>query len=343
MPASQTRTVEARIDPARLAEIDGLVLAAIKAKQLPGAIVLVGQDHAIVYRKAFGNRALEPAAEPMTLDTIFDMASVTKVVATTTSVMLLIEDGQIRLADRVSAYIPGFERYGKADITVRHLLTHTSGLRPDLDLGDPWSGYDTAIARAVEEVPTAPAGERFVYSDINFFLLGDIVGRVSGLPLDRFTATRIFQPLGMLDTTFNPPAALRDRIAPTEREGPGLPVLRGVVHDPTARRMGGVAGHAGLFSTASDMSVFCRMLLGAGQYGRTRILGPLTVTKMSSPATPPGMASLRGLGWDIDSAYSSNRGSGTRGSPELRSGSIRSRALTSSFSRTVCTRTARAT
>jgi uncharacterized protein YbbC (DUF1343 family)/CubicO group peptidase (beta-lactamase class C family) len=208
----------------------------------------------------------------------------------------------------VSAYIPGFERYGKADITVRHLLTHTSGLRPDLDLGDPWSGYDTAIARAVEEVPTAPAGERFVYSDINFFLLGDIVGRVSGLPLDRFTATRIFQPLGMLDTTFNPPAALRDRIAPTEREGPGLPVLRGVVHDPTARRMGGVAGHAGLFSTASDMSVFCRMLLGAGQYGRTRILGPLTVTKMSSPATPPGMASLRGLGWDIDSAYSSNRG-----------------------------------
>jgi uncharacterized protein YbbC (DUF1343 family)/CubicO group peptidase (beta-lactamase class C family) len=306
--ASLATPADAALDAVRLAEIDGLVEAAIKAKQLPGAVVLVGHDDAIVYRKAFGNRSLEPSVEPMTVDTIFDMASLTKVVATTTSVMMLIEEGRIRLADRVSAYVPGFGRYGKTEITIRHLLTHTSGLRPDLDLGDPWTGYDTAIARAVEEVPTAPPGERFVYSDINFFLLGDIVGRVSGLPLDRFSAERVFQPLGMRDTMFKPPASLKPRIAPTERESPNAAVLRGVVHDPTARRMGGVAGHAGLFSTAADMSIFCRMLLGDGRVGRTRILGPLTVTRMTSPATPPGMASVRGLGWDVDSAYSSNRG-----------------------------------
>jgi uncharacterized protein YbbC (DUF1343 family)/CubicO group peptidase (beta-lactamase class C family) len=295
-------------DVARLAEVDALVEAAIKAKQLPGAVVLVGHDDAVVYRKAFGNRAVEPSVEPMTLETMFDMASLTKVIATTTSVMMLVEDGRIRLADRVSAYVPGFGRYGKNDITIRHLLTHTSGLRPDLDLGDGWTGYDTAIARAIEEVPTAAPGERFIYSDINFFLLGDVVRRVSGMGLDRFAATRIFEPLGMRDTMFKPPASLKARIAPTEREGQGLPVLRGVVHDPTARRMGGVAGHAGLFSTAADMSVFCRMLLGDGRVGRARILAPLSVAKMTMPATVPGMASVRGLGWDIDSAYSSNRG-----------------------------------
>jgi uncharacterized protein YbbC (DUF1343 family)/CubicO group peptidase (beta-lactamase class C family) len=244
----------------------------------------------------------------MTLDTIFDMASLTKVIATTTSVMMLIEDGRIRLADRVSAYIPGFGRYGKNNITIRHLLTHTSGLRPDLDLADGWTGYNTAIARAIEEVPVTAPGERFLYSDINFILLGDVVARVSGMGLDRFAAAQIFEPLGMRDTMFKPPASLKARIAPTEREGQGLPVLRGVVHDPTSRRMGGVAGHAGLFSTAADMAVFCRMLLGGGRVGRSQILAPLSVVKMTTPATPPGMTSVRGLGWDIDSAYSSNRG-----------------------------------
>jgi uncharacterized protein YbbC (DUF1343 family) len=302
------------IDPARLDRIDGLVADAIAARQLPGAVVLVGRGDATLRVKAYGNRAIEPSVERMTADTIFDMASVTKVVATTTSMMLLVEDGRIRLADRVSAYIPGFERYGKADITIRHLLTHTSGLRPDLDLGDPWSGYDTAIARAIEEVPTAPAGERFVYSDINFFLLGDIVRRVSGMPLDRFARARIFEPLGMRDTMFNPPASLARRIAPTERcQSAGPPcapgsILRGAVHDPTARRMGGVAGHAGLFSTAADLSAFCRMLLNSGRGGGRQLLSPLTVAKMTTAASPPALPAVRGLGWDIDTSYSSNRG-----------------------------------
>jgi uncharacterized protein YbbC (DUF1343 family)/CubicO group peptidase (beta-lactamase class C family) len=296
--------------------IEPLVRQAISEKKLPGAVVLIGRRDRIVYEKAIGNRALVPAVEPMTLDTIFDLASLTKVVATTTSIMMLVEEGKIRLSDRVSSLIPGFERYGKADITVRHLMTHLSGLRPDVDLGDAWSGADTAITIAIEEIPTAPPGERFVYSDINYFLLGDIVRRVSGETLDRFSHDRIFAPLGMKDTMFLPAANLRARIAPTENctplgwpcEGPGSSMLRGVVHDPTARRMGGVAGHAGLFSTAADLAIFCRMLLDGGVYRGTRILSPLTVAKMTTPAGSPTDRNVRGLGWDIDSVYSSNRG-----------------------------------
>ena len=296
--------------------IEPLIRQAIGEKKLPGAVVLIGRRDRTLYEKAIGNRALVPAAETMTLDTIFDLASLTKVVATTTSVMMLVEEGKIRLSDRVSTFIPGFERYGKADITVRHLMTHMSGLRPDVDLGETWSGYDTAISIAIEEVPTSSPGERFVYSDINYFLLGEIVHRVSGEPLDRFAHDRIFAPLGMNDTMFLPPLNLRGRIAPTESctpqsppcGSPGTSMLRGMVHDPTARRMGGVAGHAGLFSTASDLSIFCRMLLDGGAYKGTRILSPLTVAKMTTPATAPIDHNVRGLGWDIDSVYSSNRG-----------------------------------
>jgi uncharacterized protein YbbC (DUF1343 family)/CubicO group peptidase (beta-lactamase class C family) len=304
------------IDVHKLDAIEPLVRNAIAERKLPGAVVLVGRGDRILYQKAIGNRALIPAVEPMTLDTVFDLASLTKVVATTTSVMMLVEEGKIRLNDRVASFIPGFERYGKADITVRHLLTHVSGLRPDLDLADQWVGSETAITLAIEEVPTSPPGERFVYSDINFVLLGDIVRRVSGTPLNVFARARIFEPLGMTDTTFLPPAELTPRTAPTETctqygwpcEGAGMRVLRGVVHDPTARRMGGVAGHAGLFGTAADLSIFCRMLLGGGAYHDARVLSPLAVAKMTTAVTPAGDRNVRGLGWDIDSSYSSNRG-----------------------------------
>jgi uncharacterized protein YbbC (DUF1343 family)/CubicO group peptidase (beta-lactamase class C family) len=305
----------AGLDPKRLDDIPPLVEAAIADKKLPGAVVLVGRGDRVIYQKAIGSRSLEPVTEPMTLDTIFDLASLTKVVATTTSVMKLMEDGKIRMNDRVSTFIPGFERYRKADITIRHLLTHTSGLRPDLDLSETWTGSEEAIHLAIEEVPTTPPGERFVYSDINFFLLGEIVHRVSGKPLDQFARAEIFAPLEMKDTMFTPPESLRPRIAPTEKctpfgwpcEGPQVHMLRGVVHDPTARRMGGVAGHAGLFSTAADLSIFCRMLLDGGEYNGVRVLSPLTVAKMTSPVLGSDPA-LRGLGWDIDSAFSSNRG-----------------------------------
>jgi CubicO group peptidase (beta-lactamase class C family) len=293
-----------------------VVEAAIAQHELPGAVVLVGQGDREVYRQAFGQRALLPSPEPMTEDTIFDVASLTKVVATTTSVMQLIEQGRIRLRDPVAKFIPAFATHGKNTITVLHLLTHTSGLPPDLPLEIEFSGADEAIRRAIEIAPTAPPGKRFIYSDINFFLLGDIVFRVSGERLDRYVTSHIFDPLQMPDTGFVPSESLRPRIAPTERcrplawpcGDPTVPFLRGIVHDPTARRMGNVAGHAGLFSTAADLSRFCRMLLNGGSLGAARILSPATIDRMTQPSTPVGMKDIRGLGWDIDSAESSNRG-----------------------------------
>jgi uncharacterized protein YbbC (DUF1343 family)/CubicO group peptidase (beta-lactamase class C family) len=314
-PAPRENEQAASIDLHKLDAIEPLVREAIVEKKLPGAVVLIGRGDRVLYQKAIGNRAVVPAAEPMSLDTMFDLASLTKVVATTTSVMMLVERGKLRLNDRVAMFVPGFERYGKGDITIRHLLTHTSGLRPDVDLAEAWTGSDTAIALAVEEVPATPPGQRFVYSDINFFLLGDIVRRVSGRTLDLFAKQELFDPLGMKDTLFLPAASLRPRIAPTEAcmplswpcEGGERQMLRGVVHDPTARRMGGVAGHAGLFSTAADMAIFCRMLLAGGVYHGTRVLSPLAVEKMTSPVVGAD-PNVRGLGWDIDSSYSSNRG-----------------------------------
>jgi uncharacterized protein YbbC (DUF1343 family)/CubicO group peptidase (beta-lactamase class C family) len=308
-----TGTVESN---AGFAPIAALVDAAIARHELPGAVVLVGRGEAVAYHRAFGRRAVEPSAEPMTADTIFDLASLTKVVATTTSVMKLVEEGRIRLGDPVAQFIPDFGRYGKNSITIRQLLTHTSGLRPDLELEVEFHGSDEAIRRAIEEVPASPPGEQFVYSDINFFLLGDIIRRVSGERLDRYAKAHVFDPLGMKDTTFLPPESWRARIAPTERcaalgwpcGGAGIPFLRGVVHDPTARRMDGVAGHAGLFSTAADLSRFCRMLLGGGRLGAARILSPATAARMTAPSTPAAMRAVRGLGWDIDSSYSANRG-----------------------------------
>ena len=305
------------VDLAAFGRIDQLVNDAIAAGQLPGAVVLVGRGSQVVYEKAYGHRAVAPAREAMTLDTVFDLASLTKVVATTTAVMSLVEQGRLRLNDPVALHVPGFDRHGKGAITIRHLLTHVSGLRPDVDLGEPWTGYEAAIELAREEVPTSAPGERFVYSDINFFLLGDIVSRLAGQTLDAYTRRAVFEPLGMRDTGFLPGPALLPRIAPTERcaqmdawpcKRPDAAPLRGVVHDPTTRRMGGIAGHAGLFSTARDLSRFARMLIDGGRLGAARVLSGATVAAMIAPATPAGMPSVRGLGWDINTSYSSNRG-----------------------------------
>ena len=303
-------------DIRRLETIEPLIRQEIKDKKLPGAVVLVGRGDKVVWQTTVGNRAVSPSQEPRTADTIFDLASLTKVVATTTAAMILVEEGKIRLSDRVATYIPGFERYNKENITIRHLMTHTSGLRPDVDLADLWTGYDKAIELAIEEVPSAPPGERFIYSDIGYFLLGEVIKRVSGQSLDAFTRERIFKPLRMNDTMFKPPATVTPRVAPTELctpygwpcEGDDRRILRGVVHDPTARRMGGVAGHAGLFGTAADLSIFARMLLNGGSWSGTRVLSPLAVDRMISPSTPSSERNVRGLGWDMDSTFSANRG-----------------------------------
>ena len=243
----------------------------------------------------------------MTADTIFDLASLTKVIATTTSLMKLFEQGRFRLNDRITEYIPEFQG-GKSDITIRQLFTHFSGLAPDVPLVPEWSGYETGMHLAYTDKPAGPAGVRFVYSDINFELLGELVHRLSGKMLSEYAKEEIFLPLGMKETTFQPPASWIPRIAPTERLGKNGPPLRGVVHDPTARYMGGVAGHAGLFSTADDLSRFCRMLINGGELDGVRIVSPLTIRKFTEPQTPADQPILRGLGWDIDSPYSTNRG-----------------------------------
>src|SRR6185312_3027307 len=209
---------------------------------IPGAVIIIGHDGKIVHRKAYGARALVPARETATLDTIYDIASLTKVVATTPAIMKLYERGKIKLDDPVTAYLPEFQG-GKSNITIRNLMTHYSGLRPDLDIDPPWSGYETGIRKALIDKPAGPPGVTFVYSDINFELLGEVVRRVSGKPLDQFAREQIFEPLSMLETTFKPAAALMARIAPTEVDASTGKPLRGVVHDPTARYMGGVAGH----------------------------------------------------------------------------------------------------
>jgi uncharacterized protein YbbC (DUF1343 family)/CubicO group peptidase (beta-lactamase class C family) len=287
--------------------LDAVMEEAVRQDEIPGGVLLVSHKRRVVYRKAFGQRSLAPRREGMTADTIFDLASLTKVVATVPAVMRLVEEGKLRLNDRVTRYLPEFQG-GASEITVRNLLTHFSGLRPDLDLEPPWSGYDTGIRKALADKPVAAPGERFLYSDINFILLGEIVRRLSGKNLDAFAAEVVFRPLGMKDTMFRPPAGLRGRIAPTETVAGSREPLRGVVHDPTARYMGGVAGHAGLFGTADDLARFADMMLGLGERGGVRLFSPLAIRRATAPQSPPDQPVLRGLGWDIDSPYSGPRG-----------------------------------
>jgi uncharacterized protein YbbC (DUF1343 family)/CubicO group peptidase (beta-lactamase class C family) len=290
-----------------LSQVDPIIDQAVQTGLIPGAVLIVGHNGRIVYRKAYGWRALVPEREIMTLDTIFDAASLTKVIATTPCIMKLFEQGKLRLDDPVTKYLPEFQG-GHSDITIRLLMTHFSGLPPDVDLIPRWSGYETGIQKAMNAVSIAPPGARFIYSDINFILLGEIVHRLSGESLADFAKETVFQPLGMRDTGYLPAPELRPRIAPTEIDpDTGLP-FRGVVHDPTARYMGGVAGHAGVFTTADDLARYAQMLLGDGQLDGIRIFQPLTVEKFIRPASPADQPILRGLGWDIDSPFSSNRG-----------------------------------
>src|ERR1700680_999750 len=257
----------AAFEPGTVQQIDTAINQAIQDQKLPGGVFHL-ERNGVVYEKAYGNRALVPRLERMTRDTIFDAASITKAVATAPAIWLLIQRGKIGLDDPAQKYVPEFPQ---TDITIRHLLTHTSGLRPDLDLKEPWFGYETAMRLIMQEQPINRPGYNFRYSDINFELLGEIVQRVSGESLDVFCEREIFEPLGMGDTGFRSvragfsrPAPTKvgahteARIAPTELVDGTM--LRGVVHDPTARRMGGVAGHAGLFTTVGDLSKYARML-----------------------------------------------------------------------------------
>ena len=291
----------------QIAGLDEAIENAILDGQMPGAVLLVGSRGQTLHYKAYGQRSLVPQLEAMTPDTIFDAASLTKVIATTSSIMKLFQQGKIRLNDRVTTYLPEFQR-GKSEITIRNLLTHFSGMRPDLDLKPIWSGYELGVKKALIDKPVTPPGEKFVYSDINYILLGEIVRRISGRNLDVYAREEVFLPLGMKESMFNPPAALRPRIAPTEHYKGDAGPLRGVVHDETTKYMGGVAGHAGLFTTALDLQKFAEMMLHQGEYNGVKLFSPLAIHKFTEPQTPPDQAILRGLGWDIDSPFAGNRG-----------------------------------
>lgn len=290
----------------QLENIRVIVDKAIQDGKIPGAVVIIGNQDGAVYRKAFGYRALVPEKELMTVDTIFDISSLTKVVATAPAVLQLVEQGKLRLEDPVARYWPEFKANGKDSITVRQLLTHYSGLRADLDNYPPWHGYRTALDMIVKEKPGSIPGTSFLYSDINYVILGELVRRLSGLPLDDYCTEHIFRPLGMKDTAFRLSALVHERIAPTQFRNGKL--MQGEVHDPMAYKMGGVAGHAGLFSTADDLSIYAQTMINMGVHNNARILSSLMVRKMTSNQSPVDKTVQRGLGWDIDSPYSSNRG-----------------------------------
>jgi len=266
----------AGVSQQKLESIDAELEREIALKRLPGAVVLVGRNGKVAWRKAYGARTVEPAREAMTTDTIFDVASLTKVVATATSIMILVERGKVRLSDPLSTYIPEIKGEGRERITIELLLTHRSGYAPDFDLRERWTSYEEGINRLIREPLRSAPGARFVYSDIGFIALGEVVRRVSGVSLGEFARRNIFSPLGMRDTGFSPVPGLRPRIAPTEKrrgqmnylgdtsENPGADAdewLRGAVHDPTSYRMNREAGHAGLFSTAKDLAVYAQMIL----------------------------------------------------------------------------------
>jgi uncharacterized protein YbbC (DUF1343 family)/CubicO group peptidase (beta-lactamase class C family) len=301
-------------DAERLKRIDAAIDGAIERKEVPGAVVLIGRRGKIAYVRAAGRRAIEPGLEPMTRDTVFDMASLTKPIATASSMMVLVEEGKVRLGDRLARSMPEFANKGKGAITIEQLLRHRAGLIPDNPLADFKDGPETAWKRIAELSLVSRPGERFSYSDVGYLILGKLVERTSGQDLSVFARERIFEPLEMTDAHFRPlnssvPASVPvERIAPTERAAPKGPMLRGAVHDPRSRALGGVAGHAGLFASADDLAIFAQMLLngGVGPNGR-RVLSPLAVRAMIDAATTPA-GQRRGLGWDIETGYSTPRG-----------------------------------
>ena len=309
-----TSTPSQALREEQMAPISDVAKKAIQSGGIPGAVILIGSEGKVVYRKAFGLSALKPKKIPMTIQTIFDIASLTKVIATSTAIMQLVEAGKLSLEDPVAKHWPEFGVSGKEEIRVRDLLTHYSGLRPSLDLKPNGSGRAAALSMIEEEKPLFPPGTSYIYSDVNFIILGELVSRLSGEPFDVYCAEHIFRPLGMDDTGFKPPLDLRPRIAPTEYQHRSTGKLFwGEVHDPVAFAMGGVAGHAGLFSTADDLAIFAQTVLDGGSRNGVRILSPLTVKQMTTPQSPPDKMPLRGLGWNIDASLASQASYGHKG------------------------------
>jgi uncharacterized protein YbbC (DUF1343 family)/CubicO group peptidase (beta-lactamase class C family) len=299
-----TKPEDVGMSSERLDRIDGAVKAAIERSDLPGAVVLIVHRDRVVFRRAYGLRSKKPAEVAMTEDTVFDLASLTKPIATATLLMILLEQGKVRVSDPVADYLPAFAARGKEKVTIEQLLLHTSGLIADNAVADYKDGHDKAIERICDLEPAQAPGSKFVYSDLNYIILGEIVVKLSGKPLDEFARANIYMPLGMSATGFKPNDDLKKRCAPTEqREGHWM---IGEVHDPRAYLLGGVAGHAGLFSTADDLALYARMLLNEGSLNGKRILGAQTVRLMTTPRDVP--RGQRTDGWDARTSFSSNRG-----------------------------------
>lgn len=292
------------MDSLRLLVVDEIVAEGLQRDKMPGCVVMIGHRNSIVLYKAYGQRQLLPEPEPMVKDTVFDMASLTKPIATATSIMLLVEDGKIDLSKTVATYVPEFAANGKEGITVQQLLVHSGGLIPDNSIRDYADGPAEAFRRIHELEPYVEPGTKFVYTDVGFIVLAEIVERVSGQTVHEFSQQRIFKPLGMAETGYLPDDELKKRCAPTEQRDEAW--IQGEVHDPRAYALGGIAGHAGLFSTASDLARYCQMLIGKGTLQQTRIMAPATVAKMT--AAVDVSSGIRTLGWDMKSPYSSNRG-----------------------------------
>jgi CubicO group peptidase (beta-lactamase class C family) len=296
-----------------LNNIAPIIESSIAAGEYPGAVVLVEHKGHVIYRGVFGSRRIMPTPAPMRFNTLFDVASLTKVMATAPAIMQLVEESKLDLDAPVAHYWPAFGQNGKATITVRELLTHTSGLEPDLPTQDNIVVGADEIYKQIETLkPNGPVGTVFVYSDVNFIALGYLVERITHMPLTQYAQQHIFKKIGMKDTTYLPSSKLLDRIAPTE-------IIRdklrwGEVNDPTTYSMNGVSGAAGVFSDAVDINLYLQCLLNGGQVKTAAkqsknnyLLGPLTVLKMTTPQTMPTLTEVRGLGWDIDSPYA-NRG-----------------------------------
>ncbi|MFC5481243.1 serine hydrolase domain-containing protein [Massilia suwonensis] len=301
-----------RLDRTQFARIDAAIEQAIAERRMPGAVFHLERDGA-VHERAYGRLSYEPDAAPVTPDTVFDAASLTKVLATAPSILLLAEDGKLDLDAKLVDYFPECRSGGKDAITIRHLLTHTSGLAAGLPGKPAWQGDATAHAMACAQTVTHVPGTYFRYSDINYILLGQLVRKLSGMELDAFAQQRLFGPLRMTHTGYLPLRRMRVAgIAPTHKAGEATALhgdvgagtlLQGVVHDPTVRRIGGVAGSAGVFGTVGDIARYARMLLNGGELEGVRVLSPESVRLLSTVQSPPGIAALRGLGMDIDSPF----------------------------------------
>ncbi|MEX2671589.1 MAG: serine hydrolase domain-containing protein [Phycisphaeraceae bacterium] len=295
-------------DLEQMVPVDEAIRAAVEAGDIPGAVLLVGASPHTLYHKAYGHRAVQPETEQMTHDTIFDLASLSKVFSAT-AVMMLVDRGEVDVHAPVATYLPAFASNGKEAITVEQLLLHRGGLAPANPLSDFEDGAEAGLALIYNRGPRWEPGSRFAYTDVGYIVLGQLVEAVDGRPLDQFTHEEIFKPLGMQATAYVPPEDWRQRIAPTQQRAGRW--MRGEVHDPRAYALGGVAGHAGLFSTTEDLARFCQMILNGGVYGETRILSSQIVETMTTPHAMPDGSNSRSYVFDVDTGYSSSpRGDG---------------------------------